>query len=144
MSRDGSLWIGGLEPYMDEDFLMKCLNSLGETYSGIISIKVMKNKFSGGHGGFGFLNFVSDDVALSTMHKLNGKIMPHTNPVIRFKLNHKSTQKGVVDDKNHSIWVGDLSPELDDFAVYNFFKERFKSTQSARIMVDETGSSRGE
>jgi len=58
-------------------------------------------------------------------------------------LTHKSTQKGAGDDSNFSIWVGDLAPELDDFAVYNFFKERFKSTQSARIMVDESGTSRG-
>ena len=40
MSRNGSLWIGGLEEYMDEDFIMKCLNAMGETYSGVISIKV--------------------------------------------------------------------------------------------------------
>lgn len=144
MSRDGSLWIGGLEPYMDEEFLLKCLNSLGETYSGIISIKVIKNKFTGQHGGYGFLNFVNDDVAISSMHKLNGKIMPNTNPPARFKLNHKSTQKGSVDDaNNHSIWVGDLSQEVDDFAMYKFFSVRFQSVKSARVMVDETGNSRG-
>ena len=40
MSRNGSLWIGGLEEYMDEDFILKCLNAMGETYSGVISIKV--------------------------------------------------------------------------------------------------------
>ena len=40
MSRNGSLWIGGLEDYMDEEFILKCLNAMGETYSGVVSIKV--------------------------------------------------------------------------------------------------------
>jgi len=128
---------------MDEEFLMKCLNAMGETYSGIISIKVITNKGNGQHGGYGFLNFVNDDVAIATMHKLNGKIMPHTNPAIRFKLNHKSTQMGKDDANNHSIWVGDISPEVDDFAMFKFFSARFQTVKSARVMLDDQGNSRG-
>ena len=60
MSREGALWIGGLETYMDEEFLMKCLNTMGE--HSILSIKVIKNKFTGGAAGYGFINFVSDQV----------------------------------------------------------------------------------
>jgi len=142
MSRDGSLWIGGLEEYMDEDFILKCLNAMGETYSGVISIKVVKNKFTGQHAGYGFINFVNDNFALTAMHKLNGKVMPNTNPQVRFKLNHNSTQKGGAED-NHSIWVGDLSPEVDDYQMYKFFSVRFPSVKSARVMLDENGFSKG-
>ena len=39
MSREGALWIGGLEPYMDEEFLMAALKSSGE--NNVISIKVI-------------------------------------------------------------------------------------------------------
>lgn len=38
MSREGALWIGGLEPYMDEEFLMTAMKSSGE--DNILSIKV--------------------------------------------------------------------------------------------------------
>ena len=38
MSREGALWIGGLETYMDEDFILKAMHSMGET--NILSIKV--------------------------------------------------------------------------------------------------------
>ena len=38
MSREGALWIGGLEPYMDEEFLMSAMRQSGE--ENIISIKV--------------------------------------------------------------------------------------------------------
>ena len=40
MSREGALWIGGLEPYMDEEFLMAALKSSGE--NNVISIKVIQ------------------------------------------------------------------------------------------------------
>jgi len=143
MSRNGSLWIGGLEDYMDEEFILKCLNAMGETYSGVVSIKVVKNKFTGQHAGYGFINFVNDNFALTTMHKLNGKVMPNSNPQVRFKLNHNSTQKGGGED-NHSIWVGDLSPEVDDYQMYKFFSVRFPSVKSARVMLDENGYSKGE
>ena len=82
MSREGALWIGGLENYMDEEFIMKSLNSMGET--NILSIKTIKNKFTGGAAGYGFINFISDNVALTCMHKLNGKIIPGTNPPVRY------------------------------------------------------------
>ena len=81
MSREGALWIGGLENYMDEDFILKAMQSMGET--NILSIKVIKNKFTGGAAGYGFINFISDQVALTCMHKLNGKMIPGTQPPVR-------------------------------------------------------------
>ena len=38
MSREGALWIGGLEQYMDEEFLMNAFRTSGE--DSILSIKV--------------------------------------------------------------------------------------------------------
>ena len=55
--RVGALWIGGLEPYMDESFLQNAMNMMGEI--GVVSIKVMTNKFTGEPSGYGFINFDS-------------------------------------------------------------------------------------
>jgi len=140
MSREGALWIGGLESYMDEDFIQKALHMMGEV--NILSIKVIKNKFTGGAAGYGFINFISDQVALTCMHKLNGKIMPNTNPPIRFKLNHNSNRL-LPGEKNHSIWVGDLTPEVDDLQLYRFFSARFQSIVSAKVVLDDSGFSKG-
>ena len=100
MSREGALWIGGVSPkfncssvksyqiltfhsqlegYMDEAFLKSALQQVGE-YN-VISIKVMKNKFTNEPASYGFINFDNDNHALTAMHKLNGKIIPSTNPV---------------------------------------------------------------
>jgi len=138
--RVGALWIGGLEPYMDEAFLQNAVNMMGE--SGVVSIKVMTNKFTGEPAGYGFINFDSDQTAIIAMHRLGGKIIPNSNPPVRFKLNHNSTrlQPGEVDT---SIWVGDLTPEVDDFALYRFFTQRYSSVRCAKVVLDESGYSKG-
>ena len=40
MSREGALWIGGLESYMDEAFILKALQEVGEDK--VASVKVCK------------------------------------------------------------------------------------------------------
>jgi len=134
------LWIGGLEPYMDELFLQNAMNMMGEI--GVVSIKVMTNKFTGEPSGYGFINFDSDQTAIIAMHRLGGKIIPHSNPPVRFKLNHNSTrlQPGEADT---SIWVGDLTPEVDDFELYKFFAQRYESIRCAKVVLDESGLSKG-
>jgi len=138
--RVGALWIGGLEPYMDELFLQNAINMMGET--GVVSIKVMTNKFTGEPSGYGFINFESDQTAVIAMHRLGGKVIPHSNPPVRFKLNHNSTrlQPG---ESDTSIWVGDLTPEVDDFALYRFFTQRYGSIRCAKVVLDESGLSKG-
>ena len=74
----------------------------------------MKNKFSEAAAGYGFINFANDQMALTVMHKLNGKMMPNTNPPVRWKLNHSSNRL-LPGEKNHSVWVGDLTPEVCSF-----------------------------
>ena len=66
------------------------MNMMGE--SGVVSIKVMTNKFTGEPAGYGFVNFDSDQTAIIAMHRLGGKIIPNSNPPVRFKLNHNSTR----------------------------------------------------
>jgi len=125
---------------MDEEFIMRSMQMMGE--NGILSVKVIKNKFTGGAAGYGFINFSNDQVALTCMHKLNGKIIPNTNPPVRFKLNHNSNRL-LPGEKNHSIWVGDLTPEVDDLNLYKFFAARFQSIVSAKVVLDEHGTSKG-
>ena len=64
---------------MTEEFLMQGLKMMGE--ENVVSIKVIKNKFTGEPASYGFINFDSDPHALMAMHKLNGKIIPNTQPV---------------------------------------------------------------
>ncbi|QQP55632.1 tRNA selenocysteine 1associated protein 1like [Caligus rogercresseyi] len=140
MTRVGALWIGGLESYMDESFLSGAMMALGQ--DGIVSIKVMNNRCTGQPAGYGFINFESDQKAIYVMHRLGGKIIPNSSPPVRFKLNHNSTrlQPGELDT---SVWVGDLSPDVDDFLLYQFFTTRYSSVRCAKVVLDEAGLSKG-
>ena len=80
MNREGILWIGQLEPYMTEEFLRNSLSLMGEEDS-LTKVKIIKNKYTGAMATYGFLQFDSDAAALMAMHKLNGKIIPHSQPV---------------------------------------------------------------
>ena len=42
---------------------------------------MIKNKFTGEPASYGFINFDNDPAALMAMHKLNGKIIPNSQPV---------------------------------------------------------------
>jgi len=125
---------------MDEEYLTKAFNAMGE--ENVVSIKVIKNKFTGQVAGYGFVNFSNDQQALTAMHRLNGKIMPYSQPPTRFKLNHNSNRL-LPGERNFSVWVGDLTPEIDDLQLYRFFSARFKTIVSAKVVLDETGTSKG-
>lgn len=140
MSREGALWIGGLEPYMDDEFIKSGLALMGESL--VHSIKVIKNKFTGEAASYGFINFDNDPAALMAMHKLNGKIIPNSQPPVRYKLNHASTRLNP-GEQDHSIWVGDLTPDVDDYQLYKFFSARFQSIKSAKVVLDPSGFSKG-
>ena len=103
------------------------------------------------YSGYGFINFDSDQTAIIAMHRMGGKvteqrsdltrvliceislqIIPNSNPPVRFKLNHNSTRlaPGEIDT---SIWVGDLTPEVDDFALYRYFTTRYGTVRCAKV-----------
>ena len=75
----GFFFILQLESYMDDAFLQTALSKMGENQ--LVSIKVMKNKFTGEPASYGFINFNSDHHALMAMHRLNGKVIPDSTPV---------------------------------------------------------------
>jgi RNA recognition motif-containing protein len=46
------------------------------------AIKVMRNKHTGLPAGFGFCQFRDEKQAMEVLHKLNGKIIPYSQPVV--------------------------------------------------------------
>lgn len=135
------LWMGGLESYMTESFILASFQRMGEKP---LNVKVMRNKFTGEPAGYCFVHFENDDEAIDAMHKLNGKVIPNTTPPVRFRLNTASNQgKVLMNEREFSLWVGDLSPEVDDYTLYKTFAARYQSIKAAKVILDASGFSKG-
>ncbi|ROT37137.1 RNA-binding domain-containing protein [Sodiomyces alkalinus F11] len=136
-----TLWMGELEPWMDENFIKGVfLSAAGEN----VNVKVIRDKNSG-NAGYCFVEFSTTEAASKAL-TLNGNPVP--NSARMFKLNWASG--GGINDRRddrgpeYSIFVGDLGPEVNEFVLVSLFQSRFPSCKSAKIMTDAvTGQSRG-
>lgn len=136
-----TLWMGELEPWIDENFVRQVWYNMGEN----VNVKMIRDKFSGSNAGYCFIDFQSTAAAAKAL-QLNGQIIPGTNRP--FKVNWASG--GGISDRQDdrgpefSIFVGDLGPEVNEYALSSLFQQRYPSCKSAKIMTDPaTGMSRG-
>ncbi|KAL4954921.1 hypothetical protein BDW69DRAFT_193663 [Aspergillus filifer] len=138
-----TLWMGELEPWIDENFVRNLWFQMGEQ----VNVKMIRDKFSGrSNAGYCFVDFASPAAAGKAL-SLNGTPMPNTNRL--FKLNW-ATGGGLADRSRddrgpeYSIFVGDLGPEVNEYVLVSLFQSRFPSCKSAKIMTDPiSGMSRG-
>ncbi|CAH1164634.1 unnamed protein product [Phaedon cochleariae] len=134
------LWMGSLEPYMTETFILTAFRKMGEAP---MSVKVMRNKFTGEPAGYAFVHFANDEEAIDAMHKLNSKPIPNTNPMVRFRLNNASNTGRSLIDREFSVWVGDLSHDVDDYNLYRVFSSKYNTIKTAKVILDNSGFSKG-
>nr|XP_034314708.1 tRNA selenocysteine 1-associated protein 1 isoform X1 [Crassostrea gigas] len=136
-----SLWMGdNLDPYMDESFISMAFKQMGVAVKGI---KVIKSKTTGLPAGYCFIDFHDPENAHQAMLKLNGKNIPNSSPTRRFKLNSASYGKEHLSTPEYSLFVGDLTEEVDDYTLYQAFSRRFKSCRSAKVVLEPSGKSKG-
>ncbi|CAD5111248.1 DgyrCDS576 [Dimorphilus gyrociliatus] len=94
--------------------------------------------------GYCFVDFASSEVAQHTMLKYNGKIVPTSKPPRRFKLNYANYGKdGANNGQGYSVFVGDLTEDVDDLLLYSTFSKRYPSCRLAKVVLNEEGHSRG-
>ncbi|KAI9889737.1 MAG: hypothetical protein M1814_005036 [Vezdaea aestivalis] len=135
-----TLWMGELEPWIDENFVRSVWFGMGEQ----VNVKMIRDKFSG-NAGYCFVDF-SSPAAASKALNLNGTLIPNSSRP--FKLNWASGG-GLADRRDdrgpeYSIFVGDLGPEVNEYVLVSLFQSRFPSCKSAKIMTDPiSGMSRG-
>ncbi|XP_033737126.1 uncharacterized protein LOC117325196 isoform X14 [Pecten maximus] len=135
-----SLWMGDLEPYMDDYFITSAFEQMGAT---IKSMKLIKNKVTGLPAGYCFIDFHDAEKAHDAMLKLNGKIIPNSNPPKRFKLNTSSHGKEHLAVPEFSLFIGDLSMDVDDYVLYYAFAKKYRSCRSAKVVLENSGRSKG-
>lgn len=136
-----TLWIGDLQYWVDENYLHSCFSHTGE----VISIKIIRNKITQQPEGYGFIEFVSHGAAERVLQTYNGTQMPGTE--LTFRLNWASF--GIGERRpdagpEHSIFVGDLAPDVTDYLLQETFRAQYPSVRGAKVVTDpNTGRSKG-
>ena len=133
MSTNSTLWMGDIEPWMTESFIMKSFNHFNINP---IRIKFIIDRETSISRNYCFINFDNIQQASNVLTTLNGKLIPGTS--IKFKLNWANYYSTF----NKSIYVGNLSPDVDDIVLYNLFKNKYNSVHHASVITDN-GKSKG-
>ena len=108
-------------------------------------MKIIRNKLTGLPEGYGFIEFTSHSAAEKVLQTYSGTQMPQTEQVFRlnwasFGLGDKKGEAGA----DHSIFVGDLAPDVTDYILQETFRVRYPSVRGAKVVFDvSTGRSKG-
>ena len=133
MSKESTLWMGDIEPWMTQEIIMNSFFEYGIKPSSIKMIKDHKLNIS---KNFCFINFENMVEANNALINLNGKKIPKTE--INFRLNWANKHC----ERNRNLYVGNLPSDLDDIQLFNIFKEKYPSIHHVSIMTDN-GESKG-
>ena len=133
MSTNKILWMGDIVPGMTESFI---LNSFYKYEIRPIGVKLINDKKTNQIKNYCFINFSNTQNANDALMKLNGKPIIGTQYI--FKLNWANYHKGL----NKSVYVGNLSPEINDIDLFKFFKKKYESVHHANVILDN-GFSKG-
>ena len=90
--QERSLWIGDIEPWMDETTVKSYFAQLQTT---IRSVKLIRNRQTGVPAGYGFVEFKDAVEADEVFRHLNGKLIPGYSPKV-FKLNRAMHGAGTI------------------------------------------------
>ncbi|KAM9737300.1 tRNA selenocysteine 1-associated protein 1-like isoform 1-T1 [Menidia menidia] len=134
-----TLWMGNLDSYMDEKFITRAFSTMGEQ---VVNVRIIRNKMTGGAMGYCFVEMSDEATAERCLRKVNGKSLPGASPPTRFKLNRATFGKQET-GQMYSLFVGDLTPEVDDGTLYEFFYNRYPSCRGGKVVLDSMGNSKG-
>uniref|UniRef100_A0A7N0T496 RRM domain-containing protein n=1 Tax=Kalanchoe fedtschenkoi TaxID=63787 RepID=A0A7N0T496_KALFE len=136
-----TIWIGDLQPWMDESYLQSCFASAGE----LISVKVIRNKQTGQSDGYGFVEFSSRAEAEKVLESYPGTTMPNIEQ--SFRLNWATfspVERRSDPGSDLSVFVGDLAPDVTDTILQETFASKYQSIKGVKVVVDpNTGLSKG-
>lgn len=94
--------------------------------------------------GYGFVEFVSHAAAERILQTYNGTQMPGTEQTFRLNWASFGMEKRPDAGPEHSIFVGDLAPDVTDYLLQETFRVQYPSVRGAKVVTDpNTGRSKG-
>lgn len=138
MPRRAHLYVGNLSPRVTEYMLTEIFAVAGP----VSSVKIIPDR-NYQHGGlnYGFVEYMDMRSAETALQTLNGRKIFDTE--IRVNWAYQGTQNKEDTAGHYHVFVGDLSPEVNDQVLQKAFSA-FASMSDARVMWDMgSGKSRG-
>jgi len=134
-NQDATVYVGGLDEKVSEPLLWELFLQTGV----VVSTHMPKDRISGSHQGYGFVEFLSEEDADYTIKVLN-MIKLFGKPI---RVNKASAhQKNL--DVGANLFIGNLDPEIDEKLLYDTFSAFGVILQTPKIMRDpDTGNSKG-
>jgi len=133
-----TVWMGGLTSEMDSAFIIGAFANMGYT---ALSVKEINDK--GERANYCFVDFGDVNVAREVVIKINNQPIPGVTGNKKFRLNRSEYGRSSVGETEYSLFVGDLSPDVSDDVLLDFFRLRYKSVRVAKVCLDENGYAKG-
>lgn len=132
------LYIGNLSSRVTDYMLTEIFAVAGP----VVHAKIVQDRnFSHGGLNYGFVEYADMRSAEQALQTLNGRKIFDTE--VRVNWAYQGTQKAEDTQHHNHVFVGDLSPEVNDEVLGKAFGA-FGSLSEARVMWDmNTGKSRG-
>ena len=134
-NQEATVYVGNLEERVSDELLWELMLQVGP----IVNVHIPKDKISGKHMTYGFVEYRSEDdaeyaIKVLNMIKVGGKSI---------KVNRVSQDKST-NEVGANVFVGNLDDEVDEKLLYDTFSAFGSVSQTPKIMRDpDVGTSRG-
>ena len=128
---EGTLWMGDLEYWMNEQFIMNSFFIYGFIP---INVKLIIDKRFHKNQNFCFVTFNNLKEANNALFQLNRKKIPNSNSFFKLNLTKKSSENKKI------IYVGNLPQKIGENELYRYFKSKYSSVISACVLSNNDKS----
>jgi RNA recognition motif-containing protein len=128
---EGTLWMGDLEYWMNESFIMNSFILYGFIP---INVKLIIDKRFHKNKNFCFVTFNNLQEANNALFQLNRKKIPYSNSYFKLNLTKKSSENKKI------IYVGNLPKKIGENELYRYFKSKYSSVISACVLSNNDKS----
>lgn len=130
-NQDATLYVGGLDEQCSEAILWELFTQAGP----VVNVHMPKDRITGSHQGYGFVEFASEEDADYAMKVMN-MVKLYGKPLRANKASaHQKNQ-----DIGANIFIGNLDPEVDEKLLYDTFSGFGTILQTPKIMRDYTSN----
>jgi splicing factor 3B subunit 4 len=135
-NQDATVYVGGLEDKVDEELLWELFTQVGP----IVNVYMPRDKVSGAHQNYGFVEFRSELDAEYAV-KVLSMIYLYGKPL---RVSRSSSDKTGKADVGANLFVGNLDAEVDEKQLHETFSSFGSLVETPHIMRDlDTGNSKG-